>query len=72
MPTWLLIAFAVFFLALIPFATQLLRLRIRLLKWLHWNWAVRVLEDHFQFWTWFLRILLAVMGVVLIIVAANQ
>ena len=24
------------------------RLRIRVCKWIHWTWAVRVLEEHFE------------------------
>ena len=27
---------------------KLLRLRIRFFKWIHWTWAVRVHEEHFD------------------------
>ena len=29
-------------------APKLVRLRIRFFKWIHWTWAVRVLEEHFE------------------------
>ena len=56
--SWLLFSIAFLFLILIPFAPQLLQLRIRFLRWLHWNWAVNLLESHFQGWVVFLRIIL--------------
>ena len=55
---WLLFAFGILFLILVPFAPQVVRLRIRIHKWLHWTWAVNVLERHFQRWVVFFRILL--------------
>jgi|GEM_PF-2377466 hypothetical protein len=48
MYTWLLFIFAIVVLILIPFTPQLIRLRIRFFRWLHWNWAVNLLESHFQ------------------------
>ena len=48
MSTWLLLGFAFLTLILIPFAPLLVRLRIKFLRWLHWNWAVNLLEGHFQ------------------------
>ena len=58
MSAWLLFSIAFLFLFLIPFAPPLLRLRIRFLRWLHWNWAVNLLESHFQGWVVSLRIFL--------------
>jgi hypothetical protein len=45
-----LFALAILSLILIPFAPTLVRLRIRILRWLHWNWAVNLLEKHFDGW----------------------
>ncbi|MCE2460967.1 MAG: hypothetical protein J4F38_09340 [Pseudomonadales bacterium] len=56
MSNWLLFVFAAVFLVLIPLAPKLLRLRIRFLRWIHWEWAARLNEDHFQGWCWFLRV----------------
>ena len=50
-----LFALAILSLILIPLAPQLVRLRIRILRWLHWNWAVNLLEKHFDGWVLFLR-----------------
>ena len=66
MYTWLLFIFAICFLILIPLAPQLLRLRLRFLRWLHWNWAVNLLESHFQSWVVFLRTLLFVIAAFLL------
>jgi len=46
MSNWLLFVFAAVFLVLIPLAPKLLRLRIRFLRWIHWEWAARLNEDH--------------------------
>ena len=46
-------------------APQLLRLRIRFFKWLHWTWAARVLEEHFATWVVFARFVLAGLAIVL-------
>jgi len=43
-----LFALAILSLILIPLAPKLVRLRIRFLRWLHWNWAVNLLEKHFD------------------------
>lgn len=72
MRTWLVFPIAVLFLILIPFAPQLVRLRIRILRWLHWNWAVNLLESHFQGWVVFFRILLFVIATVLFYIAWTQ
>lgn len=70
--TWLLITFAFLFLILIPFAPQLVRLRIRILKWLNWNWAVNLLESHFKGWVIFFRLVLFSLAVLFIYIAWNQ
>lgn len=51
-------ALAVLFLVLIPIAPQLVRLRIRGLRWLRWDRAANLLENHFEGWVLFLRILM--------------
>ena len=61
-----LFALAFLFLILIPFAPQLVRFRIRILRWLHWNWAVNLLEKRFDVWVWFFRIVLFVIAAVLL------
>ena len=72
MYTWLLFMFAIVALILIPFAPQLVRLRIRFFRWLHWNWAVNLLESHFQSWVVFLRTLLFVIAAFLLYVGWTQ
>ena len=66
MDNWILFLFAVLLLILVPFAPRLLRLRIRFFRWIHWEWAAKLLEDHFRGWCWFLRIVLLVIAVVLL------
>ena len=68
MNTWLLFTIAILLLVLIPFAPQLVRLRIRILRWLHWNWAANLLENHFLGWVSFFRIILFVIAAVLIVI----
>ncbi len=58
MSTGLLFALAILSLILIPLAPKLVRLRIRFFRWIHWNWAVNLLERHFQGWVLFFRIIL--------------
>ena len=72
MYTWLLFIFAIVVLILIPFAPQLIGLRIRFFRWLHWNWAVNLLESHFQSWVVFLRTLLFVIAAFLLYVGWTQ
>ena len=61
----LLFALAILSLILIPLAPKLVRLRIRFLRWIHWNWAVNLLERHFQGWVLFFRIILFVIAAML-------
>ena len=58
-------AIAILSLILMPLAPKLLRLRIRILRWLHWNWAVNLLEKHFDRWVLLIRIILFVIAAVL-------
>jgi len=66
MPTWLLFALVMLTLALIPFAPQLLRLRLRFLRWINWDWAANLLDKYFGRWVMFFRIVLIVIAVVLL------
>ena len=66
MPIVLLFTLAILALfALAIAAPKLMRLRIRFFKWIHWTWAARVLEDHFERWVVFARIVLVGLAVVL-------
>ena len=65
MSTGLLFALAILSLILMPLAPKLVRLRIRFLRWIHWNWAVNLLERHFQGWVLFFRIILFVIAAML-------
>ena len=51
------------FLVIIPLIPKLLRLRLRFLRWIRWEWAAKRLEKHFQGQTWLLRILFFVVGI---------
>jgi hypothetical protein len=66
MPTVLLFTLAI--LALVALATvmpKLMRLRIRFFKWIHWTWAARVTEEHFERWVLVRRTVLLGLAVVL-------
>lgn len=69
MVTWLSLLCALLFLLLIPLAPWLIRLRIRLMRWLNLPWAVRLLERHFKTWVLFLRIVLLVLAAILLAVS---
>ena len=45
---------------------KLLRLRIRFFKWIHWTWAVRVHEEHFERLVLLRRVVLIGLAVVLL------
>ncbi len=66
MATLLLFALAILSLALIPFAPQLLRLRLRFLRWIHWDWAANLLENYLDRWVMLLRIVLILIAAVLL------
>ena len=63
---WLLFSFGILCLILIPFAPELMRLRIRFFRWVHWTWAVSVLERHFRRWVLFFRIVLLLIAALLL------
>jgi hypothetical protein len=65
MNTGMIFVLAILSLILIPLAPALLRLRIRFLRWLHWNWAVNLLEKNFHGWVLVFRIALFVVAAVL-------
>ena len=71
MVNWLFVI-AILLLVLIPFMPSLLRLRIRILRWLNWTWAVNLLENHFQGWVAFFRILLLVIAALLFYIGWTQ
>ena len=62
----LLVAAVAVLVALAIVAPKLMRLRIRFFKWLHWTWAARVLEEHFERWVLVIRIVLLVLAVALL------
>ena len=72
MLTVLLFALAILALILIPVAPKLVRLRIRFFKWIHWTWAVRVLDEHFESRVLFFRIVLLGLAVVLFLVSVRS
>ena len=72
MYTWLLSIFAIVVLILIPFAPQLMRLRIRMLRRLHLNWAANLLESHFPIWVVWTRTFLFVIAAFLLYVGWTQ
>jgi ABC-type arginine transport system permease subunit len=62
----LLVAAVAVLVALAIVAPKLMRLRIRFFKWLHWTWAARVLEEHFERWVLVIRTVLLVLAVALL------
>ena len=61
-----LVAAVAVLVALAVGAPKLMRLRIRFFKWLHWTWAARVTEEHFERWVLVLRTVLLVLAVALL------
>ena len=67
MSTVLLFTLAILALfALATVAPKLVRLRIRFFRWIHWAWAVSVLEEHFERWVLVIRTVLLVLAVALL------
>ena len=62
--SWVFFVIAIVFLILTVFMPNLLRLRIRILRWLHWNSFADLLENHFQTWVLIGRIVLIVAAAV--------
>ena len=67
-----LVAAVAVLVALATVAPKLMRLRIRFFKWVHWTWAVRVLEEHFESRVLFFRIVLLGLAVVLFLVGVRS
>jgi len=67
-----IITLAAILVALATVAPKLVRLRIRFFKWVHWTWAVRVLEEHFESRVLFFRIVLLGLAVVLFLVGEER
>lgn len=59
---WGLIALAIILLISIRYMPQLVRLRIRVLKFLKWTWAANLLERHFDMWVMLFRYLVFVIA----------
>ena len=63
---------AVVLVALAIAVPYVVRLRIRFFKWIHWTWAVRVLEEHFETRVLVIRIVLVGLAVVLLLVGVSS
>ena len=72
MPDWLLFLLGALCLLLIPWVPQLVRLRIRFLRWIRWEWAAKLLEDHFAGWCWFFRVVILLIAAVLLLIGWRQ
>ena len=60
-----LFALAILVVALMPLVPHAVRLRIRVLRWIGWNWAANLLEKNFDDWVMFGRVVIVVMAIVL-------
>ena len=63
---------AVVLVALAVAVPKVVRLRIRFFKWIHWTWAVRVLEEHFETRVLVIRIVLVGLAVVLFLFGVSS
>ena len=73
MSTVLLVTLAILALFALAIAVpKLVRLRIRFFKWIHWTWAVRVLEEHFETRVLVIRIVLVGLAVVLFLLGVSS
>lgn len=63
---------AVVLVALAIAVPYVVRLRIRFFKWIHWTWAVRVLEEHFETRVLVIRIVLVGLAVVLFLFGVSS
>jgi len=61
-----LFAVAVLLLVLMALTPELVRLRIRIFRWLQLNWAANLLEKHFDSWVMLFRIILFLVAAVLL------
>lgn len=55
-----------FFGGLDPFHAATASAQTRFLRWIHWDWAVNLLENYFDRWVMLLRLVLIVVAVVLL------
>ena len=65
MSNWLLLLLATVALVCVPLAPQLLRLRLRFLRWINWTWAADLLENYFPRWVILLRTVLIIIALAL-------
>ena len=73
MSTVLLISLAILTLFALAIAVpKVVRLRIRFFKWIHWTWAVRVLEEHFETRVLVIRMVLVGLAVVLFLFGVSS
>ena len=63
---------AVVLVALAVAVPKAVRLRIRFFKWIHWTWAVRVLEEHFETRVLVIRIVLVGLAVALFLFGVSS
>ena len=65
--------FTLAILALVALATMrpLLRLRLRFFKWMHWNSAATVLEQHFERWVFSGRVVALGLAVLLFVLSVR-
>lgn len=68
----LFIAVGVVLLALIPIVPLMLRFRIKVLRWLHWNWFAELFERNFRSFTLAARLILLVGGLVLLVAGISR
>jgi hypothetical protein len=67
MESWVFYLIAAVLLVLIPFMPALVRIRIRLLRWIHWYSLADLLENHFENWVLVFRVVVFVLSVVLVL-----
>ena len=73
MSTVLLVTLAILALFALAIAVpKLVRLRIRFFKWIHWTWAARVTEEHFESLVLVIRIVLVGLAVVLFLFGVSS
>ncbi len=60
-----LFALAILVVVLMPLVPHAVRLRIRVLRWIGWNWGANVLEKNFDGWVAFGRVAIVVVAIVL-------
>jgi hypothetical protein len=66
---WGLVALALLLMVSLGFMPLLVRLRIKVLRWLNWHWAASLLERHFEAWVLVFRIFVLGIAAVLLLFA---